>query len=652
MNCISKFALITAAAAAIMAAAPAAVLADVASGHDIIPRPTKITQGKGVFHPAADMANVKTRVTGKGAAESYVLDITPKRATITAADSAGLYYGLQTLLALSDAGGADGIACEKIEDTPRFPYRGLHFDVSRHFRPVEFLKKQIDAMAALKLNTMHLHLTDGAGWRFEVDKYPRLQEYAAWRPEREWREWAKNGARYCESTAPGAYGGYYTHEEMRDLVDYAARHHITVIPEIEMPGHSDEVVAAYPELSCNGKGGDFCPGKEATFKFLEEVLDETMDVFPSELIHIGGDEASKNAWKDCPDCQRRMKEEGLQNVDELQSYLIKRIERYVNSKGRRIIGWDEILEGGVAPNAAVMSWRGTEAGIKSVNSGHDVVMTPGTFCYFDFTQDAPFREPASIGNYLPLEKAYSYEPVEEGVDPEMAAKHLKGVQGNLWTEYVTDDSHAEYMYYPRAYAIAEIGWSTPEKDYADFHRRALAKNEQMKAKGYNVFNLADEFGERPESTRPVNHLAKGAKVIYNTPWWDKYEAAGDKTLTDGQYGGWSHGDPRWQGFLGKSVDLIVDLGEVKPIRYAGGSYMHSAGPGIQLPEYVTISVSDNGTDFTEVAKIYSDVATDYPTILMKEFGAPLDTRARFVRFNAKGSRVPSSCTFVDELIVN
>lgn len=623
------------------------------TARDIIPRPVSVTDTKGTFRLDPSMANVRQRVTGKGDPESYTLTISPKRADIEAADSAGLYYGLQTLLQLgelADEAGDGLIACQKIVDRPRFEYRGLMFDVSRHFRPVEFLKKQIDAMAALKLNRMHIHLTDGAGWRMEVDSYPRLTEYAAWRPERRWADWAAEGARYCEGSEPNAYGGFYTKEQLRDLVDYAAKHHITVIPEIEMPGHSDEVVAAYPSISCSGKGGDICPGKEETFRFLEAVLDETIDIFPSKLIHIGGDEASKQEWKNCADCQRRMAEEGLKDVDELQSYLIKRIERYVNSRGRDIVGWDEILQGGVAPNATVMSWRGTEGGIEALNSGHDVIMTPGAYMYIDYCQDAPFREPESIGGYTPLRKVYSYEPLEASISPDKA-KHLKGVQANLWTERVTEDSHAEYMYYPRAYAVSEIGWSTPEKDYDDFHRRSLTFNDRMERKGYKVFNLRDEYGERPESYTLTDHMARGAKVIYNIKNADKYDAAGAGALTDGIRGGWSHTDGRWQGWF-SDMDVTVDLGEVKPIHYVDGSFMHSEGAWIHLPDVVTISVSDNGTDFTEVAKVYNDLDPKYAKILFKNYGAPLDVKARYVRMHAKRNARPGSCVFLDEVIIN
>ena len=629
--------------------------AAVGSPSDIIPRPTEILPAKGVYTLPAGFspADVKQKITGKGG-EGYQLKITPRGITVTAGSEAGAYYAVQSLRQMISGDSITALECCTVNDSPRFPYRGLHFDVSRHFRSVDFLKKQIDAMALMKLNKLHLHFTDGAGWRMQIDRYPRLTEFAAWRPQAKWSDWTANGAKYCESTDPNAAGGFYTKEELRDLIDYAAGHHITIIPEIEMPGHSEEVLAAYPELSCTGEqygSSDLCPGKEATFEFLQNVLDEVIEVFPSHYIHIGGDEASKARWRDCPDCQARIKAENLDGVDGLQSYLIHRIEKYLNSKGRSIIGWDEILEGGVAPNATVMSWRGTEGGIRSLKSGHDVVMTPGEFCYIDYCQDAPFREPESIGGYTPLAKVYSYEPVEPGLTEEDAS-HLLGVQANLWAEYVPADSHAEYMYYPRTYAIAEIGWSTPEKNYDDFHRRALKLNDRMIADGYTPFDLANEYGERRESLTAVDHAGRGAKVTYANPYNSKYTAAGDATLTDGIRGGWTYGDRRWQGFS-RDVDLTVDLGEVKPVNYVGADFMHSYGAWVHLPDYVEISTSEDGKNFTEPVVIWNDVDATYPKIMFKNYGTAFaDTKARYIRLKAKQNPRPGAWLFMDEIVIN
>ena len=296
--------------------------------------------------------------------ESYTLSVTPERILIRATSGAGLFYGIQTLLQLSQPSGTGySIASVEVQDSPRFAYRGLMLDVSRHFFSKEFVKKQIDALAFYKINRLHLHLTDAAGWRIEIKKYPLLTEFAAWRTDANWKTWWNGGRKYLRFDEPGASGGYYTQDDIREIVEYARQHFITIIPEIEMPAHSEEVLAAYPQLSCAGepyKNADFCIGNEETFTFLENVLTEVMALFPSEYIHIGGDEAGMAAWKTCPKCQKRMKDEHLSHVDELQSYLIHRIEKFLNDHGRRLLGWDEILKGGLAPNATVMSWRGEE----------------------------------------------------------------------------------------------------------------------------------------------------------------------------------------------------------------------------------------------------------------------------------------------------
>lgn len=434
--------------------------------------------------------------------ESYTLSVTPQQILIRATSGAGLFYGVQTLLQLAQPSGAGSysIASVEIEDTPRFAYRGLMLDVSRHFSTKEFIKKQIDALAYYKINRLHLHLTDAAGWRLEIKKYPLLTEFAAWRTDPTWKQWWNGGRKYVRFDAPGAYGGYYTQDDIREILEYARQHYITVIPEIEMPSHSEEVLAAYPQLSCSGepyKNSDFCVGNEETFTFLENVLTEVMELFPSEYIHIGGDEAGKSAWKTCPKCQKRMKDEHLANVDELQSYLIHRIEKFLNNHGRHLLGWDEILQGGIAPNATVMSWRGEEGGIAAVTSGHRAIMTPGAYCYLDSYQDAPYSQPEAIGGYLPLKKVYSYNPVPASLTAEQA-KLVYGVQGNLWVEYIPTPEHVEYMIYPRILALAETAWSAPErKSWPDFHTRALSAVADLQAKGYHPFDLKKKSAAVP-----------------------------------------------------------------------------------------------------------------------------------------------------------
>ncbi|MBR3884597.1 MAG: family 20 glycosylhydrolase [Bacteroidaceae bacterium] len=604
----------------------------------------------------AGSANILIEISnkkGENNREAYELHITPKRVSIKATDEAGAFYAIQTILQMSEGGAKRELQCCSLSDAPRFSYRGLLFDVSRHFRSKEFLMKQMDAMALMKLNKMHLHMTNGAGWRIEIERYPRLTEFAAWRPYRSWMDWADD-TRYCESNYPTAYGGYYTKEDIKEILKYAEARHITVIPDIEMPGHSEEVLAAYPELSCSGepyKNSDYCIGKEETFTFLENVLTEVMELFPSEYIHIGGDEAVKQGWKDCPHCKRRMQEEGLENVDELQSYLIHRIEKFVNSKGHKIIGWDEILEGGLAPNATVMSWRGTEGGIKAMKAGHDVIMTPGESCYLDFTQDAAFKEPVSIGGYTPLKKVYMYEPLEQNISAE-EAKHLLGLQGNLWSEYITEDSHAEYMYYPRAFAIAETGWSRPEnKDYENFRSRALGLCSLLQAQGYTTFDLANEFGERKESLQPIEHLGKGCKVSYKLPYNSKYSANGDATLTDGVLGGWTYLDKCWQGTM-KDVDVTIDLGTVQPIKYVGASFMHSAGAWVHVPKKMDVYLSEDGEEFTLVGTVWGDIPNEIPKILFKQYSVVCNGKARYIRVHATRNDRPGAWLFTDEIVIN
>lgn len=592
---------------------------------------------------------VGSKASKKIAAEGYSLTVSPKRIDVVASSEQGAFYAIQTLLQMTQMGELRTIDCCTVADEPRFPYRGLHFDVSRHFFSKEFLIKQIDAMALLKLNRMHLHLTDGAGWRLQIDRYPRLTSFAAWRPAKTWQEWTKCETKYCDQNDPDAHGGFYTKDDIREVLAYAESRHITVIPEIEMPGHSEEAVAAYPEVSCDGtgKGGDFCPGKEATFQFLENILSEVIDLFPSHYIHIGGDEAGKGAWKTCPDCQRRMKEEGLNSLDELQSYLIRRIEKFVNSKGRDIIGWDEILEGGLAPNATVMSWRGTSGGIKAIKAGHDVVMTPGEL-YLDHTQDAPFKEPMSIGGYGSLQVTYDFNPVDPSLT-QQELKHLLGVQANLWTEYVPTPEHAEYMYYPRTFAVAETGWSRAEdKNYEKFRPRAVFLCNMLQKLGYNTFDLSNEYGNRRESLQPVQHLAKGCKVTYRQPFSKAWPSHGATTLTDGELGGWTYADHKWQGLL-KDLDVVIDLGKLQPVHYVGATFMHLPGPGVYVPRSMQVEVSADGKNYESIGTLWNDIDDKIPDLLFKTFSLTCNRQARYVRVHAVNGK---EFIFVDEIIVN
>ena len=587
--------------------------------------------------------------------EGYTLDITTKGINIKATSAQGLYYGLQSLRELCVANKEALPTCH-ICDAPRFEYRGVLIDISRHFRTKEFLMRQIDMMAEMKMNRLHLHLTDAAGWRIEVESYPRLSNYAAWRIPHTWKEWWYGDRAFVEQGTEGAYGGYLTKAEAKELVAYAADRYITIIPEIEMPGHSDEVIAAYPELGCSHKPerqGDLCIGKEATFEMMQAILDEIIEIFPSEYIHIGGDEAGKGSWKECEDCQRRMREEGLKSVDELQSYMIHRIEEYLNARGRQIIGWDEILEGGLAPNATVMSWRGEEGGLAAAAAGHKVVMSPHGYCYIDAPQDAPYSQPESIGGYLPLEKVYSYDPAPATMDSTVA-QYIMGVQANLWAEFIVTDDHYEHMLWPRAIAIAEIGWSNPERRaYSDFRQRAVKIVDRMLEMGYKPFDLKNEIGNRPESLEPVEHLAVGKRVEYLYPsfyYGPKYAAAGDTALTDGLRGTWTYADMRWQGFLGRGgVDVVIDMGETTHIESITADFMQICGPGVFMPCLVEIGISDDGQEWEVIAEIEHEVVLDeLPSF--KSFGWTGSADARYIRYKAHRSKY-TGFLFVDEIVV-
>lgn len=431
--------------------------------------------------------------------ESYVLEVTESSINIQSGGPAGAFYAIQTLRQMLPAdfekanSGIETwrIPCVKIEDSPRFSYRGMHLDVGRHFFPVDFIKKYIDILALFKMNRFHWHLTEDQGWRLEVPDYPKLTEVSAWRKETV----VGHNNDKPQKMDGERYGGYYRQNEIKAIVQYAQERFITVIPEIEMPGHSQAVLAAYPEFGCVDKTYEvattwgvkedvFCP-KEETFKFLEDVLTEVMDLFPSKYIHIGGDECPKKQWEESQLCQDLMKREGLKDEHELQSWFIRRIEQFLNANGRKLIGWDEILEGGLAPDATVMSWRGVQGGIEAAKQGHDVIMTPTSHCYLDYYQSRNSNEPLAIGGYLPLEKVYSYDPVPQELTPEQA-KHILGVQGNVWTEYIKTPEYCEYMAFPRGIAIAENGWTANEqKDYDDFADRLADQLQRLDVMNVN-----------------------------------------------------------------------------------------------------------------------------------------------------------------------
>ncbi|MBU7576895.1 MAG: family 20 glycosylhydrolase [Flavihumibacter sp.] len=464
----------------------------------------KIKKGKQLNSIQLRLGNTGSTVSG-----AYQLEVSGKSITITGTDAPGVFYGIQTLIQLlpTDTSALLTIAPIQVQDAPRFQYRGMMLDVSRHFFPADFIKKYIDLLALHKMNRLHWHLTDDHGWRIEIKKYPQLTAVGAWR----------NGTVIGNYPGQGntnqRYGGFYTQAEVKDIIQYAAKRHITIVPEIEMPGHASAAIAAFPFLSCfpdqptfinkfpselsKQKGGKqvqetwgvhtdvYCAGNDTVFNMMQDILTEVINLFPSEYIHIGADECPKDNWKKCPRCQQRIKDLKLKDEHELQSYFVQRIEKFINSKGRVLIGWDEILEGGLAPNAVVMSWRGEAGGIEAAKQRHDVIMTPNNYVYFDYFQGKPALEPMAIGGYLTLQRVYSYEPIPASLTAE-EAKHIKGVQANVWTEYISTTDKVEYMTLPRMAAIADIAWTSHPKDWNDFTQRLEAQYDRYRFWNYNA----------------------------------------------------------------------------------------------------------------------------------------------------------------------
>ncbi len=608
--------------------------------------------------------------------EGYKLTVTPQQINISAATEQGAFYAVQTLFQMlpSDIFSDKTVRkigwkvpCAHIEDRPRYAYRGLHLDVARHFFPVSFIKKYIDLLAIHKMNRFHWHLTDDQGWRIEIKKYPKLTEIGGFRKETLIGHYSNTPQKFDGQR----YGGFYTQEEIKEVVAYADARFVTVIPEIEMPGHALAALSAYPELSCDpsktyeaatkwGVFDDvFCPS-ETTFTFLQDVLTEVMPLFPSKYIHIGGDECPKTAWKNSAFCQDLMKKEGLKDEHELQSYFIRRIEKFAHSKGKRIIGWDEILEGGLAPDATVMSWRGTEGGIAAAQQSHDVIMTPGTHCYLDHYQAAPETEPVAIGGLTTLEKVYSYEPTPDVLNEEQA-KYVLGAQGNVWTEYMLTTDYVEYMAYPRAIALSEVLWSPKSKrNYADFVTRLSPHFKRLDRLNVNyakrLFDvkadlkvenstpsviltsaaqngdirytidgsepkLASKIYTQPidietnttvksvvfQNGRPIGkstaetffpHSCIGVKYDLKNPPKNTYES-GKQGLTNGLRGS-AESYGQWTGFEGKDMELTMDFGTPRPFREINIQFLNKPSAWIFLPDYVTVSVSNDGKEWLDI----------------------------------------------------
>ena len=433
--------------------------------------------------------------------EGYQLTVDKKMILISANTETGLFYGFQTLFQLAPANAnvekpvAIGVPGVKITDYPRFEWRGSHLDVCRHFFNIDEVKKHLDVMALYKLNKFHFHLTDDHGWRIQIDKYPLLTEVGAWRVDRSDVPWGE--AEPAQEGEECSYGGYFTKDQIREIVAYAAERHIDVVPEIEMPGHSSAILAAYPQFACDDypycvaigpywpPKAILCGGNDSVMVFLKDVFDEVMELFPYEYVHLGGDEAYKDNWRACPKCQQKIKDLGLANEEELQAWMVAEIEKEVNKHGKKIIGWDEILDGGVTPTATVQSWRGAESAIKAAQLGNEVVMSPTAFCYFDYYQDDPETQPKAIGGYVPLGKVYAFEPIPDTLTTEQA-KCIKGAQCNLWSEFIFTYDHAEYMLLPRLCALAETVWTPKErKDWPRFEAAIPAQVRLLQQLGYN-----------------------------------------------------------------------------------------------------------------------------------------------------------------------
>lgn len=604
--------------------------------------------------------------------DSYELTVGARSIRILAkAGGAGNFYALQSLVQLlpAEAGKPLEIPGVSIHDAPRFPWRGMHLDVCRHFFPVSFVKRYIDLLALYKMNTFHWHLTDDQGWRIELKQYPLLTQTGAWRK-------GTMAGHYRDQTYDTIrYGGFYTQEEIKDVVAYAAKRHITVVPEIEMPGHAVAAIASYPWLSCTGKRLEvergwgvfedvFCT-KDSVFDFLENVLDEVITLFPGKYIHIGGDESPKTRWKACPTCQGVIKREKLKDEHELQSYFIRRIEAYVSAKGRKVIGWDEILEGGLAPNAAVMSWQGQEGGIAAARQKHPVVMSPVSHCYFDYYQASPAGEPLAIGGYIPLEKVYAFEPVPDVLKPEERT-YVMGAQANIWTEYILNEKQLEYMALPRMSALAEVLWTPKEKrDETDFLMRLQKHFSLLDLLGYNyarslyriAFQLSPSdkagsvllqlkanpiLGEIRYTTdgtepgpasalyrQPVpvtkdmtvkSALYKGreqqgnafvrtyelsratnAQISLKTEPHKSYSSGGAFTLVNGESATLPRINEQWLGWNGSDMEAVIKLEKPEEITEVQVGFLNEELSWIYFPQSLDVSVSDDGLHFKHVS---------------------------------------------------
>lgn len=639
--------------------------------------------------------------------ETYELIIDSTGVSITAFNITGVFYAINTfkqiMLLSEQKNGVIQLPNLRVFDSPKFSHRGLLLDCSRHFFSVETVKKYIDLLAFYKMNVLHWHLTEDQGWRIQIDKYPKLTEVGAWRTE-------KDGSRY---------GSFYTKEEIREVVAFAAARGVTVIPEIELPGHSQAAIASYPWLSCTGEQVDvandwgvfkeiYCAGNDSVFTFLEDVLTEVMELFPSKYIHIGGDEAPKFRWEHCAKCQKRISDEDLKDEHELQSYFITRIEQFLNANNRELIGWDEILEGGLSPNASVQSWRGMDHGKHAAEMKHNVVMSPTSHCYIDYGLDA-----------IDLERVYSFNPIPEGLEKEFE-QYILGGEVNMWTEHVPNDSVLDSKVFPRLIAMAEVLWSGPGGDFGDFYNRLQNHYPILEGMGVNYglesepvsvktfvkknntyveiipglpnltleYSLGDGlayqykkpflleksslfqvmafknnqlYGEVYE-TELVNHKALGITPRYNTSFSNYYTAGGQLGLTDGLKGSLNFRDGRWQGYSGDDVDVVLDLGETKDIESVQAGFFQYNNAWVFFPTMIEVELSINGKDWETFGENKPTVLPETRGSLLTTIGVAktTKTKTRYIRFRAKNiGKVPNwheaagsdAWIFIDEIIV-
>lgn len=636
--------------------------------------------------------------------EGYDLEINDKGIKIISKTDVGCFYAKNTIRQLYANGELPYV---KIVDKPRFSHRGIMLDVSRHFFTKEEIKSILDIMSFYKLNTFHWHLTDDGGWRIEIDSYPKLTEQASYRTAWEWKQWWREGGKFVFAEEGKKFGGFYTKNDIKEIIDYASKRNITIIPEIEFPGHSREVFAAYPELCCSKKPyvqNTFCVGNDLTYVFMEKVLNEIMDLFPSPYIHIGGDETNTYYWESCPLCKSLMKKEGFDNVHSLHKYIVGRAENIINKRGRRMIGWDEIANDNLDKSSVIMSWRGEQAGLKASEKGYDVILTPLHYLYLDYFQASPTKEPLAHDGYTPLKKVFTYNPLPDSLDNEVSS-HILGVQGNLWTEWISNKKHLEYMLFPRALAVAELGWSYGNmRSWEDFRDCIDNHITNLRSKGINSYTLSSDINTQIEYKdgkmflelncergdveiryslnndtlfEKVNKYVEPIEVkdslvicaatfyknrrigdIYSDVFY-KNKAQNKKISTslkwnnevlliDGYLGSETYLDGSWFNFSGNQ-EFIVDLGDVMPVNKISTRWMQlCAGARRYLPEHVGFYISEDGKNYIHIKTIDKENLGESPALQYQKFEVNGEYKCRYIKISVESNRGGMS---VDEIIV-